>query len=112
KDNWAAELNFFYQSSQLYAYMDLDPQWQLSAGIQKSFWNRRGTLRFNVSDIFWTINPSADVTFTDYKERFDVERETRVANLAFTYRVGKHTVTPNRRRQGGAEEENRRAGNS
>lgn len=112
KDNWAAELNFFYQSSQLYAYMDLDPQWQLSAGIQKSFWNRRGTLRFNVSDIFWTINPSADVTFTDYKERFDVERETRVANLAFTYRFGKNTVAPNRRRQGGAEEEKRRAGNS
>ncbi|MBK7337744.1 MAG: TonB-dependent receptor [Saprospirales bacterium] len=106
---WAGELNFFYQGSQLYAYMDLDPQWQLSLGIQKSLWERRGTIRFNVSDIFWTLPPSADITFTDYKERFDVERETRVANLSFTYRLGKNTVAPSRRRQGGAEEEKRRA---
>lgn len=110
KDNWSAELNFFYQSEQLYAYMFLDPQWQLSAGVQKSFWDRRATLRVNVSDIFFTVNPSADVTFKDYKERFDVERESRVANVSFTYRFGKNTVAPSRRRQGGAEEEKRRAG--
>lgn len=106
---WSGECNFFYQGKQLYAYMDLDPQWQLSLGIQKSLWERKGTIRFNVSDIFWTVNPSADVTFTDYKERFDVKRESRVANLAFTYRFGSQTVAPSRRRQGGAEEEKRRA---
>lgn len=107
--NWAGELNFFYQGRQLYAYMLLDPQWQISVGVQKSLWDRRGTIRINVSDIFWQINPSADITFTDYKERFDVKRETRVANVSFTYRFGKNTVAPSRRRQGGAEEEKRRA---
>lgn len=107
---WAGEVNLFYQGKQLYAYMDLDPQWQISLGIQKSLWERKGTIRLNVSDIFWTVNPSADVTFTDYKERFDVKRETRVANLAFTYRIGSQSVAPSRRRQGGAEEEKRRAG--
>lgn len=107
---WAAEVNFSYEGKQLYAYMDLNPRWQLSLGVQKTLWERKGTIRFNVSDIFWTVNPSADLAFTDYLERFDVKRETRVANLSFTYRFGNNKVAPSRRRQGGAEEEKRRAG--
>lgn len=107
---WAAEVNLSYESKQLYAYMYLDPRWQLSLGVQKTLWERKGTIRFNVSDIFWSINPSADLAFTDYLERFDVKRETRVANLSFTYRFGNNKVAPSRRRQGGAEEEKRRAG--
>ncbi|MCE7924394.1 MAG: hypothetical protein DYG98_15210 [Haliscomenobacteraceae bacterium CHB4] len=90
--------------------MDLNPRWQLSLAVQKTLWERIGTIRFNISDIFWTINPSADLAFTDYLERFDVKRETRVANLSFTYRFGNNKVAPSRRRQGGAEEEKRRAG--
>lgn len=89
--------------------MDLVPLWSLNAGVQKQLFDRRTTVRLNVSDIFWTSPPSAVVEFRDYVEHFDVKRETRELNLAFTWRFGSNEVAPSRRRTGGAEEERRRA---
>ncbi len=108
---WSAELGGWYQSRQIYAFMDLDPLWSLNAGVQKQLFDRRATLRLNISDMFWTSPPSAVVTFRDYVEHFDVKRETRVLNLSVTWRFGSNEVAPSRRRTGGAEEERRRASN-
>lgn len=108
-NDWSVELGCWYQSRLIYGFMDLEPQWALSAGIQKSFFNRQATVRLNVSDVFWTSPPSAVITFRDYVEAFDVKRETRVANISCTWRFGNNQVTPSRRRTGGAEDERRRA---
>ena len=105
----SAELGLFYQAQQLYAYMDVNPVWSLNAGLQKNFWDKKATIRLNIQDIFWTSYPSATSTYTGYQEDFVAERDTRQATVAFTYRFGKKTVAPVRRRQGGAEDEKRRA---
>lgn len=110
KNNWTAELNFNYKTREIYGFMDLNPTWALGAGIQKSLFDRRATLKFAVSDIFWQNLPSATIRFKDYTETFEVFRETRVATLSFSYRFGSQTVPQARRRQGGAEEEKQRAG--
>lgn len=109
---FSAEIGLLYQARQLYGYMDVKPNWMLNAGIQKNLFDKRATLRLNIQDIFWTGYPSATSTYTGYKEDFVAERETRVANIAFTYRFGKRTVPQNRRHNSGAEEEKRRAGNN
>ncbi len=67
-------------------------------------------MKLSVSDIFHTQVPAADMAFTNYTETFRSERETRVAMLTLSYRFGKNTVAPSRRRTGGAEEEKGRAG--
>jgi len=108
--NFSAELGGFYQARQIYGYMDVQPVWMLNMGVQKNFLDKRATLRLNVQDLFWTGYPSATSVFTGYKESFTAERETRQVTVAFTYRFGKKTVAPTRRRSGGAEEEKRRAG--
>ena len=109
KNDWTAEIGGYYQSRQLYAFMNLDPLWTLNLGLQKQLFDRRATLRLNVSDVFWTSPPSAVITFRDYVEHFDVKRETRVASLSLNWRFGNNQVAPSRRRTGGAEEERRRA---
>ncbi len=109
--NWSAEANFSYHGRELYGFMDLNPMWGLGAGLQKTFLDRRATLKLAVTDIFWQNLPSATVRFTDYVEDFEVFRETRVATISFNYRFGSQQVQAARRRQGGAEEEKRRAGN-
>lgn len=109
KNNWSAELGCWYRTRMVYGFMNLDPQWALNVGIQKSFLDRRATVRINVTDIFWTSPPSAVITFRDYVEHFDVKRETRTINISLSWRYGSNQVAQARRRTGGAEEERRRA---
>jgi hypothetical protein len=108
KKGWTTELNGSYNSGGRSGFMVFDPQWALSAGIQKTFWKNKGTLRFNITDIFWTNLPKAVITYNNYIEKWHAQRESRVANLSFTYRFGKSTVAAARRRQTSSQEEQQR----
>jgi hypothetical protein len=108
--DWSAELGFFYQTKQLHGYMLIEPQWSLSAGIQKTLFDKRATIKLNATDIFWHNYPRALSVYNNYTETFTAQRETRQVSLSLTYRFGKRTVSPVRRRSGGAEDEKRRAG--
>jgi iron complex outermembrane receptor protein len=111
KKGWSAELNANYSTGGRYGYMVSEPQWGVSAGVQKNIMNKKGTLRFNITDIFWTNLPKATITYDNYIEYWHAYRESRVANLTFTYRFGKNTVAAARRRTTASEEERQRAGN-
>jgi hypothetical protein len=91
--------------------MVTDPQWGIGAGIQKLIMKNKGTLRFNMTDIFWTNLPKAVITYNNYIEKWHAYRETRVVNLTVTYRFGNSKVQAARRRTTGSEEERQRAGN-
>ncbi|MES2374689.1 MAG: TonB-dependent receptor family protein [Bacteroidota bacterium] len=108
---WVAELNGNVTTGGQYGFMVLDPQYGVAVGVQKSMFGNKGTLRFNVTDIFWTNLPKAVITYNNYIEKWHAYRETRVANLSFTYRFGKNTVQAARRRTTASEEERQRAGN-
>ncbi|MGB8191335.1 MAG: outer membrane beta-barrel protein [Chitinophagaceae bacterium] len=110
KKGWSAELNANYNSGGRSGYMVFEPQWGLAAGVQKTVMQGKGTVRFNVTDIFWTNLPRATITYNNYIEKWHAFRETRVATLSFTYRFGNSKVTAARRRTTASEEERRRAG--
>lgn len=111
RKGWTTELSAQYNSGSRYGFFVTQPQWQLSAGVQKQVLKGKGTLKFNVSDIFWTSIGRGTIEFRDYYERFTSRRDSRVANLAFTYRFGNSKVQQARRRSTASEEEMRRAGN-
>ncbi len=69
-------------------------------------------MRLNVTDIFLKQNPNGRSDFANYHEDFTVIRDSRTATLTATYRFGKRSVAPTRRRQRGAEDELRRAAGS
>ncbi len=109
KKGWTAELNANFNSGEQYGFMVLDPQWGISTGVQKTILKNKGTLRFNITDIFWTNLPKAVITYNNYIEKWHAYRETRVANLTFSYRFGNNKVQAARRRTTASEEERRRA---
>ena len=112
KKGWGAELNATFSSGGQYGFMVSKPQWGLSTGVQKTVLKNKGTVRFNVTDIFWTNRPRATITYPGvYIERWHAYRESRVATLSFTYRFGNNKVQAARRRTTGSEEERQRAGN-
>lgn len=109
---WSAELNANLNTGGQYGYMVLDPQWGLAVGAQKTVMHGKGTIRFNMTDIFWTNLPKAKVEYKgSYVENWHAYRESRVANLSFTYRFGNSKVQQARRRTTASEEERQRAGN-
>lgn len=107
-----AELGGWYQSRQIYGFMDMKPMWALNAGVQKSLMNDKATLRLNVQDLFWTSPPRATSVYNSYREDFVVNRETRQVSISFNYRFGNSKLQPARRRSGGAEDEKNRVGNA
>jgi hypothetical protein len=109
--DFSAELSLFYQAKQVYAYMVVNPVWMLNLGLQKNFFDKKLTVRLNATDIFWRGYPSATSIYSNYREDFIAERDTRQFSVSLTYRFGKKTVAPVKRRAGGAEEEKNRAGN-
>ncbi len=111
KKGWAAELNANYSTGGQAGFMVMDPRWAIAAGVQKSILKNKGTLRFNMTDIFWTNIPKAIITYDNYIEKWRAYRETRVANLSFSYRFGNNKVQAARRRTTASEEERQRAGN-
>lgn len=110
KKGWTAEFNASLNTGGQYGFMVLEPQWAIGVGVQKLVLKGKGTVRFNMSDIFWTNLPRAEVTYNNYIERWRAFRETRVANLTFTYRFGNNKVQAARRRTTASEEERQRAG--
>ncbi len=111
KKGWGAELNANYYSGGRQGYMVSKAQWGIAIGAQKTVMKGNGTIRLNISDIFWTNLPRATVTYAGkYVENWHAYRETRVANLSFTYRFGNNKVQAARRKAMASEEEIRRAG--
>lgn len=111
KKGWIAELNGSFNSAGQSGFMVFDPRWGISAGGQKTVMKGKGTVRFNITDIFWTNLPKAVITYDNYIEKWHAFRESRVANLTFTYRFGNNKVQAARRRTTASEEERQRAGN-
>ena len=109
-EDWSAEIIGLYRSSEIYGFLDVEPFWMASIGVQKEFWDQKGTLKLNLSDALYTGKVRATTKLTGYHERFFQRRDSRVLNLNFTYRFGKSEVTPARKRTGGAEEEKQRVG--
>ena len=82
---WGAEFNANLNTGGQSGYMVMEPQWGVSLGGQKNILNGKGTIRFNITDIFWTNLPKATITYEgSYVENWHAYRETRVANLTFT----------------------------
>ena len=106
---WTAELNGSFNSGGQYGFMVSEPQWGVGVGLQKTVMKGKGTVRFNMSDIFWTNLPEAVITYNNYVEKWHAYRESRVANLVFTYRFGNNKVQAARRRTTASEEERQRA---
>lgn len=103
------ELNGFYQSRELYAYMDVRPFGMLSTGIQKTVFKKKGNVKLNVADIFHSNGNKATNSYRDYIEDFVVKRDSRVITVALTYHFGNTKIAAARRMTGGAEEEKNRA---
>ena len=109
KKGWGAEVSGWYRSRGVDGQILLEPMGQLAAGVSKQVLKGKGTLKLNVRDIFYTQIPHGTINFKKTEARFRNTRDTRVANVTFTYRFGKPIKNTNgQRKKGGASDEQNR----
>lgn len=105
---WSAELSGWYRTRGIEGQIAIQPMGQLSAGVSRQVLKGKGSLKLNVRDIFYTQVVKGRMDFKSTEASFINMRDTRVANLSFTYRFGK-AVNGNgqRKRASAGEEQNR-----
>ncbi len=109
---YTAELSGFYRSRTVDQMLIMHPMYQMNIAFQKTLMKGKATLRLNVRDPFgWqrfsAISRYGDVNIT-LKNRWDSQQ----ASASFTYRFGKNSIAPSRKRATGVSEEINRAGQS
>lgn len=111
-NNFSLQLSAWYQSPQIYGYMQLKSMYSVNAAVQKTFWDRKATLKLTVQDIFRSVSPRGSSIFATYHEDFTVLRDTRTAGISFSYRFGNSRLGQiNRNKTGAIEEMQRASGN-
>ena len=106
---WGGEVSGFYRTKGVEGQILIQPMGQLSAGVSKQVLKGKGSVKMNIRDIFLTNYAQGDINFQTTEAHFVNRRDSRVANLSFTYRFGKplKDAAP-RRKIGGADDETNR----
>lgn len=86
-DSWKAEANAQYQSQSNLGIYKRDAFFDFSVGVSKQILANKGSIKFNITDIFNTnkyhINSTVGETFINKRYNLD----SRVATISFTYRI-------------------------
>ncbi len=109
KSGWGAELSGFYRTKGLEGQIIIKAMGQLSVGVSKQVLKDKGSVKLAIRDIFLTNYAKGDIYFGTTEAHFINKRDSRVANLSFTYRFGKPIKGAQQRRKiGGADNETNR----
>ncbi len=102
------ELTAFYQSPSAYGMFEMRHQFFMDAGLSAKVLKGKGTLRLNVNDLLNTMRFAVKVRQDNIFVDVENYRESRKANLTFTYNFGNSNVKAARRRSTATEDEQNR----
>ena len=108
---FSIEMSGFYFSGGPFGRLYSHPIGDLTIGVQKELGGKRGTLRFNVSDVFLTGNwtGTVDDPAVNFHYKGGFRQTERVFRLTYSNKFGGAKVKAARQRSTGSEEERRRA---
>lgn len=105
---WTAELSGFYQSASVDGIMFVKPMGMVSAGVQKTFFNDKASIKLSFSDIFRTNYYRTTINYQNMDIRDEYRWDSKMLTLTFTYRFG--GIKEARERKTGIDEEMERMG--
>jgi hypothetical protein len=108
-NDYQLQLSTFHLFEHYVSITRIDLISAVNIGAQKTFWNGNGTIRLNFNDIFFNQYPVGTTQFGGLNDKFYSYRDSRYATLSFTWRFGKQSVKPAKRRSTGVQEELNRA---
>lgn len=110
-DGLTAEINANYESPLTYGTLAIEEKAFVDIGISKAILNKKGSIRFAVSDVFDTNRTRLSSAYPGLSYNLYQKNETQLFRLNFSYRFGKNEIKPARRRSTGTESEQGRMKN-
>jgi iron complex outermembrane receptor protein len=107
-----AELSGRYESPTVYGVNRIKETYSVNAGISQQLFNKRGSIKLNVNDIFNTDRDRYSAMYQNIDLYGRDKKETRVFRIGFSYRFGKSSVKSPPKRDTGSGDEQRRTGTS
>jgi hypothetical protein len=108
KKGWSAELSGFYRTKGIEGQILIKPIGMVNAGVQKQVLKNKGTLKLSARDIFKTLGGKGNINFQSTEANFRNTNDSRVATVSFNYRFGKPIKGLQKRKTGGAGDEQNR----
>ncbi len=105
---WSAEISGWYRSKAAEGLLIANPMGAVNSALSKQVLKKKGTIKIGVRDIFYTQQFSGYVKYSDVDVKIASRRDSRQFNISFVYRFGKTNIAPERRRNGGAGDEQNR----
>lgn len=109
-DGFSAELSGFYRSEGLNGLLVMNEMYQMTIGLQKNLMKGKSTVRLNFRDPFGWQKFGGYMKYGDVDVTVKNRWDTRQVTASFTWRFGKNTIAPSRKRATGVSEEINRAG--
>ena len=107
-NRWSAELAGNYQSTVLMGQFIIQPIYSIRAGLSTKILKEKGSLKLNVSDIFYTNQIEGDIrNIANANANWFSYLDSRVATLSFSWRFSKGQNV-RLRQTGGTEAEQKR----
>ncbi|PWS32497.1 outer membrane beta-barrel family protein [Pedobacter paludis] len=110
-NGFTAELNGSYESPLDYGTLSLKARYYIDAGLSKSLFNKKASLKLALSDIFNMSENNLSSAYPGLNYYVHQKNESRIGRISFTYRFGKNEIKPARRRSTGTESEQGRMKN-
>jgi iron complex outermembrane receptor protein len=104
---WSGEISGFYRSPSVQGVLVSNPMWAMNIGVSKQIMKNKGTIRLTVRDVFYTQIFGGYSKYQNVDVTMRQARDSRVANISFTYRFSKGKTAAQRKRGGAGEEQNR-----
>jgi iron complex outermembrane receptor protein len=108
KKGWSAELSGWYRTKGIEGQIQIHAMGQLNTGVQKQILKNKATVKLNINDVLKTRNPKGEINFQNTEARFNQSSDNRTVTLGFSYRFGKPIKGVQKRKTGGAGDEQNR----
>lgn len=108
---FTGELNGSYESPLDYGTLSIRARYSIDAGLSKSLFNKKASLKLALSDIFNMSENNLSSAYPGLNYYVHQKNESQIGRISFTYRFGKNEVKPARRRSTGTESEQGRMKN-
>ncbi len=105
---WGAEISGFYRSPGVEGVFRIEGFGMMNMGVSKMVLKGKGSVRMNVRDVLYSQRIKGSVKYSNIDASFQQVRDSRVVTVGFSYKFSKGKVNGQKRKTGGASEEQNR----
>jgi hypothetical protein len=102
------EASGFYMTKFLNEFITIQPMGNINFAVAKSFWNKKGRLSLNFSDVLYSNQTNAQILYQDIDVSFRERSDSRNVRLVFNYSFGNQQLKAARNRTTAADAETNR----